>query len=97
MELNASNQNHAKVLAVSEGVPEAHPRDFGVTEAALKFFKNFVQQVAATAPMAKKKDTPKNTTQRELRRSRRFHKLDAAILPPPSAVVAAPEINTPRR
>ena len=81
----------------SEGVPEANRgSDTGVTEAAVQVFKKFVQQVAATAPMAKKKDThPQSlTTQRALRRSRR-HLHDGPVLPPSAAAVPAPDTCPP--
>lgn len=94
MEVNARFQNHARVLAVSEIVLEAQPRDLGVTDAAILFFQNFVQEVAATAGMAKIKATPESTAQRALRRSSRIS--GAASFPPPeAAAVAAPEINPP--
>ena len=92
MEVNARFQNHARVLAVIKSVPEAEPCDLGVTDAAVKFFTNFVQQVAASARMAKKKKTPESTAQRELRRSSRLPGA-TSLHPPEAAAVAAPEIQ----
>lgn len=96
--MNAGFQNHARVLAVSESIPEAQRRDLGVTDVAVKIFNNFVKHVAASTRMARKKQTPESTAQRELRRSSRVQKPGAtSLLPPEAAAVAAPEIQAPAK
>lgn len=96
MEVIPRFKNHDSVLGGSESVPQASPRDLGVTEAAVSFFHNFVKEVAATASMARMKHTPESTTQKEVRRSNRFHKPAADNFPPPeAAAVPAPQIEPP--
>lgn len=96
MEVNARFQNHARVLALSESVPQAQARDLGVTDTAAKLFINFVKQVGASARMAKMKHTPESTAQREVRWSSRVQRqADGSMGPPKAAAVAAPEIQPP--
>lgn len=92
MEVDTPFRDHGTILAVSESVPEAQPRDLGVTDAAVKYFNNFVKQVAASARMIRME----STTQREVRRSSRIHKPGAARLNPPEAsTVRGPIVQLP--
>ena len=92
MEVDAQFRDHATILAVSESVPQAQPRDLGVTDAAVKCFNNFVKQVAASARMGRME----STAQREVRQSNRVHKPGVARLSPPEAsIVPAPIVQLP--
>lgn len=98
MEVAARFRDHATILAVSESVPQAQTRDFGVTDASLKFFNNFVKQVTATARMARMKQTPTSTAQRKVRRSSRIdNPLAASLSTPDAAAVTALVVQPPAK